>query len=164
MISEIYWIENFPNFRIGTMARPRGGDWLEGEVASWKRAGIGVVASALTDGEMRELDILDEGPFCESHGIDFRRFPITDRGLPRSTHEWSDFIHSLGDSLNEEKSLVAHCRMGIGRASMIVVSIMVTYGVDTAKAFRWVTEARGLPVPDTDEQRAWISRFAESFG
>ena len=162
MISQIYWIENFTSGRLGTMARPRGGEWLEDEVAAWKRAGVQVVASALTDEEMRELDILDEGILCKSHDIAFLRFPVTDRGLPTSMKEWASFIQSLSACLDEKKSVVAHCRMGIGRASMIAVSIMVSYGVEANDAFRWMTEARGLKVPDTDEQLYWISKFADA--
>ena len=120
------------------------------------------MASALTDEEMREIDILNEGRFCENHEIEFYRFPVTDRGLPSSTTKWEGFIQSLTASLDGKKSLVAHCRMGIGRASMIAVSVMISYGIDTAEAFRWMTEARGLPVPDTNEQRDWISKFAVS--
>lgn len=162
MISKIYWIENFTHRRLGTMARPRGGDWLEDEVANWKRAGVEIVASALTDQEVRELDLCDEDKLCKAQGIDYHRYPVTDRGLPPSIKEWTGFIQSLTTSLEEKQSLVAHCRMGIGRASMIAVSVMVSYGVDPAEAFRWISEARGLPVPDTDQQRDWISLFAES--
>ena len=162
MISEIYWIESFAKGRLGTMARPRGGDWLEDEVVAWKLAGVDIVASALTDEEMRELDIEKEAEFCRLQDIDFRRIPVSDICVPPSIHEWSSFISSLKSSMEEKKSVVAHCRMGIGRASMIAVSLMVAYGVQVDEAFQWMTVARGLSVPDTDEQRQWIVQFAES--
>ena len=161
MISEIYWIESFTHGRLGTMARPRGGDWLEDEVAAWKRAGVVVVASALTDEEMKELDILGEGGFCTAHKIEFHRFSVIDRGLPASMNEWAHFIQSLRVSLNEKKVVVAHCRMGIGRASMIAVSIMISCGVDAGEVLGWMTKVRGVPVPDTDEQRDFLFRFEE---
>ena len=160
MIADIYWLKEFPHGRIGTMARPRGGDWLEHEVVSWKTAGVGVVASALTDSEMRELDIQDEARFCKAQDIEFRRFPITDIGIPSSMPEWSLFIHSLKVAVVSGTPVVAHCRMGIGRASMLATSLMVSFGVDTAQAFQWMSEARGLAVPDTENQIDWVAKFA----
>ncbi len=84
IITEIFWIEQYEGARLGTMARPRGGDWLEDEVRGWKRSGVDVAASALTDDEMQELDISDEGLYCGREGIEFVRFPIEDRSIPGS--------------------------------------------------------------------------------
>ncbi len=52
MASLIYWIKEFQGNQLGTMARPRGGEWLEDEVISWKQAGVQGVASGLTHEEM----------------------------------------------------------------------------------------------------------------
>ena len=162
MESQIYWVEGFTQGRLGTMARPRGGDWLEDEIASWKRAGVNVVASALSDDEMHELDIVAEGTLCEKSDIRFMRFPVTDRGLPASRDDWGEFIHSLKALMDDRLTVVTHCRMGIGRATMIAVSLMVAYGVDVNEAFSMVGVARGVPVPDTEEQRDWVVQFGEA--
>lgn len=35
---KIYWLHNFENgSKLGIMARPRGNEWLEGEIISLKR-------------------------------------------------------------------------------------------------------------------------------
>ena len=52
--------------------------------------------------------------------------------------------------------------MGIGRASMLAVSVMASFGIEVEQAFEWVAEARGLPVPDTGEQREWVAQFSRS--
>ena len=162
MISQIFWIEPFTHFRLGTMARPRGGDWLEDEIRGWKSGGIDVVVSALTDLEMTELDIVEEATLCATHGVQFFRFPIQDRCTPTSQKEWGTFIESVIASLGKGTSCVTHCRMGIGRASMMAVSIMLHHGVMFDDAFQWMAQARGLSVPDTDEQRYWVLNYANS--
>lgn len=43
--------------RLSTMARPRGGDWLTGELGDLAIAGVDVVVSLLTDAEAAELDL-----------------------------------------------------------------------------------------------------------
>ena len=45
MNSDIYWIDS----QLAISARPRGGDWLAGEVAHWAEAGVDVVGFARTD-------------------------------------------------------------------------------------------------------------------
>lgn len=162
MTSQIYWIENFTELRLGTTARPRGGDWLEDEVRAWKSAGIHSIVSALTDEEMMELDLIDESRLCQAHQIELFRFPVVDRSVPSSNVDWIQFIERIKKHSNG-RPLVAHCRMGIGRASMIAASIMISYGVPVEGAFHWIEHARGRPVPDTMEQRDWIAQCYAQF-
>ncbi len=161
MIPQIFWIEEFKTVRIGTMARPRGGDWLEDEVQDLKRAGVSVVASGLTDMEMAELDIMNQPKICLEHEIKLLRYPIEDRGVPASLPEWIQFIGRLKEETEKGNTIVAHCRMGIGRASLIAVSLMVSCGINSKTAFDWVENARGCPVPDTDEQREWVQSYED---
>jgi hypothetical protein len=56
--------------RLSTMARPRGGDWLEDEMASLRQAGTDVLVCMLTVPEMRELDLTEEAAVAEAAGLD----------------------------------------------------------------------------------------------
>ena len=57
-------------------------------------------------------------------------------------------------------NVVAHCRQGIGRSSMIVAATLVTGGMDLIDALKTIKKSRGLDVPETDEQRRWLTAFA----
>jgi protein-tyrosine phosphatase len=46
--------------------------------------------------------------------------------------------------------------MGIGRASLVAAAVLRLLGLPGDEAFSRVQAARGLPVPDTDEQRQWL--------
>jgi protein-tyrosine phosphatase len=163
-VSEIFWITGFTQGRLGTMAHPEGGDRLDSEVADWKQAGVSVVATALTDDEMCELKLLEEGEICGRHGIELVRFPVPDRSRPSSLIEWSEFIKRLSQAVADQKSLVAHCRMGIGRSSMIAVSVMIAQGLTVNRALELMIIARRRPIPDTAEQLEWIAEYAKSVG
>src|SRR3954449_8644872 len=80
MRTELYWIEGPWPGRLAIMPRPRGGDWLEDEIQSWRRSGVDVVVSLLTREEIADLSLADEGELCRSNGIQFFSFAITDRG------------------------------------------------------------------------------------
>ncbi len=80
MRATVFWIEGPWPGRLAIVPRPRGGDWLEDEVAAWHSAGLGVVLSALTSEENAELDIDKEADLCQAQGIEFVSLPIQDQG------------------------------------------------------------------------------------
>ena len=87
MQAEVHWICEIKKGRLGTMPRPRGGDWLEDEIRSLNELGVDVVVSLLENHETRELDIEQEQACCEAIGISFLSFPIRDRDVPQSIPE-----------------------------------------------------------------------------
>ena len=58
MRAELYWIEGPWPGRLAIVPRPRGGEWLEDEIRSWKQAGVNVVVSLLTNDEITELGLV----------------------------------------------------------------------------------------------------------
>ena len=100
------------------MPRPRAGDWLPGEIDSWRRSGLDLLVSLLEDTEIAELNLEHEPALCEEARLEFLRFPIPDRGVPASADEMSALVASLVEQLQRGRSIGIHCRIGeIGRAS-----------------------------------------------
>ena len=159
---KIYWISDVKSGRLGIMPRPRGGDWLEDEIRSLKASDVDAVVSLLEREEVKELDITAERILCEANGISFLSFPIADRNVPPSKREALDFIQTLANLLWVGKSVVIHCRAGIGRSSLVAACILVFDGIPVSEAFERIENARGCSVPDTQEQREWVAQFAES--
>ncbi len=160
MRTELYWIEGPWRGRLAIMPRPRGGDWLEDEIGSWKRLGIDTIVSALTTEEIAELDLIGEKELCERAGIDFISFSIVDRGLPPSDEAALKLVRRLEQGLARAAKIAIHCRQGIGRASVVAACVLAASGVDPALAFERIASARGCAVPDTSGQREWVLRFA----
>ena len=108
----------------------------------------------------RALDLHNERGACAHLGLDFHSFPIDDYGVPASMSETEAFARRLVDLLAAGRGVALHCRVGIGRSSLIAACTMVVAGIDVRAAFKSIGVARGLAVPDTDEQRDWALRFA----
>lgn len=157
-----YWIETGSALRLAIAPRPRGGDWLEDDLRALKRDNVDILVSLLTPEENQELGLVDEDSICRTVGIDFRSFPIPDRHTPQSTDEFVSFIDSLREETDKGRSVAAHCRAGIGRSSVTVASIMVREGLNPHDAFYRISKARGLNVPDTPEQIAWVNRLGNT--
>ena len=62
---EVFWINATTKGQLGIMPRPRGGDWLDGEIQSLAEAGVHVVVSLLPADEVAELELQDEERLCD---------------------------------------------------------------------------------------------------
>jgi protein-tyrosine phosphatase len=147
--------------RLAISVRPRGGDWLEDEVAGWRKQGVDVVVSLLTPSENEELDLKEEGKFSQARGIRFISFPIQDRGVPPFSPNVEKLVEELGSEIKRGKSVAVHCRQGIGRSPLISAALLISLGEDNGNAVRKISQARGLEVPETVEQRRWLDQFAK---
>ncbi len=162
MRTELFWIEGPWPGRLAIMPRPRGGDWLEDEIQSWRGSGVEVVLSLLMPDEMAELNLAEEEALCRANGIQFLSFPIGDRAVPSSKEAFADRVTTLAEQLGDGKNIAIHCRQGIGRAALVAICLLVLSGLDPAGAMQRVGAARGCSVPETSEQRQWIMDFARS--
>lgn len=162
MKTEVYWIPGPWRGRLGIVPRPRGGDWLEDEMRSWKDAGLDMVVSLLTPEEATELGLQEEKILSHKEGVELRSFPIPDYGVPASRVDFSRFLNGVDQALASGKNVGIHCRQGIGRSSLAIAALLVSAGESPDEAFRRITKARGREVPDTDEQRRWVAQLAAS--
>lgn len=156
MPSELYWIDVASLPKLAIMARPRAGDWLEDEVAHWKRSGVEIVVSLLERHEVDDLGLGIEATLCGENGIEYLSFPIPDRGLPND----ADLaIRFAAEVASKGKTVAIHCRAGIGRSSMMAAAVLIAEGITPKAALSAIEKARGLPIPDTDAQRDWVMKL-----
>ena len=163
MRAEVYPIAGVPFGRLAIMPRPRAGDWLAGEVASWRQSGLDVIVSLLEPGEVTELGLDEEQSLCELAGVTLLSYPIPDRGIPVSVESARELVHSLVTLLRDGRGIGIHCRMGLGRSAMIAACVLVSIGSSIEDAWNAIEESRHLSVPDTPEQRDWVSRHLSAF-
>ena len=151
MRADIYWVTP----RLAILARPRPGDWLQDEVASWREQGIEVVVSLLEIHEELELGLTDEAAICEEAGLHFVALRIADRGVPVDVTAVAGLVDQLANRV-----VGVHCRAGVGRSALFAACVLVAQGLDADEALTRIAGARGVEVPDTEEQREWVRRFA----
>jgi protein-tyrosine phosphatase len=144
---------------LSIMARPRGGDWLLEELHGLRRIGVEVLVCALTEAEQVELGLTEEATACTTAGLEFVAIPIPDRGVP-DEHTLRAVVDQLHATVTAGRHVVIHCRAGIGRASLLAGAVLVREGLSPERAWQKLAEARGMAVPDTEQQRRWLQRFA----
>lgn len=147
---------------LAISARPRGSDWLEDDLGEWRNAGVCSVVSLLTADEEQDLDLKGEAETVKQLGMEFISFPIADRQVPNSQAAIVDALEKISSGLSAGKNTVIHCRQGIGRSGLVAACLLISSGVDPSAAVDRISAARGLPIPETDEQRRWIDRYAAS--
>ena len=163
MKTDIHWIndEQIGEKRIGTMARPRGNDWLDDEIKWLKIREIDCLVSLLEQSEEWELGLEDEGSICTKWGIEYINFPIRDVTTPKNENEFIQLANQLAIRIKDNKRVVIHCRMGIGRSSILAAATMINLGLSGENIFEIIGKYRKLKVPDTEEQKEWILSIEE---
>ena len=156
-----HWVEGVTPGRLGICARPRGNDWLDDELKQAKADGVDVVVSLLEDEEAKEIGVEDEAGAASRAGVEFWRFPIADRDLPADEAAAVEFARKVWARVSAKGSVVIHCRMGIGRSSVMAALALVVGGVPVARAWQQLSMAREMVVPDTFEQKVWVDRVAK---
>jgi hypothetical protein len=158
--TELYWVDGPWSGRLAMAARPRGGDWLDDEIAGWRLAGIDMVLSLLTPGEESDLQLEGEEQHARAQGLEFLSFPIEDRQVPESETAMAAVLRRLDGALSSGKNVVVHCRQGIGRTGLVAACLLVSEGATPDSAVKTLSHARGVAVPETPGQRRWIDRYA----
>jgi protein-tyrosine phosphatase len=160
MPTRLYWLDEEWPGRIALSARPRGGDWLPDEIADWKRNGVSTVISLLEPQEEKDLDLQNEGAEIRHQELDFVSFPIADRKVPKSEAALVKTLEKLDKSLLNGGNILVHCRQGVGRSGLVAACLLVKRGMSPVAALERVSAARGVMVPETEEQREWIDHYA----
>ena len=161
-MTRIFWIDAAPAGRLGIMARPCGGDLLRDDVAAWRATGVDLLISLLEAEEIRELALEAEAELCRAAGIDYISFPVRDYGVPTSFRDAAALARSIAARITEGASVAIHCRGGAGRSSIMAACVLISGGVSDDDALASIARARGLRVPETDQQRQWVTRFAKT--
>ena len=154
MRTDLYWIDGPWAGKLAISPRPRGGDWLADEVQAWQRAGVQTVVSLLTADEAAELGLNEEAAEAAARGIEFVSFPVTDRGVPSSSHEYRRLLFALAKQLADGRTVVVHCRQGIGRAALIAIGLYLHPASEQEAA---IARSNGPQPPGAGHrQRRWI--------
>ena len=159
----LHWVDGPWKGKLAMSSRPRGGEWLEDEMAYWRRSGVDTVVSLLEAHEERDLGLLSERDVATSSGMTFRSLPLQDRGVPESDASLRQQIELLEPELRAGRNVLLHCRQGIGRTGLVAACLLLAAGWDAENALKTLCDARGIPVPETSAQREWIDQFASSF-
>lgn len=141
----IHWIDLDVPGRLGIGPRPRSVEDL---------AEVDLVVSLLTADEFAELKL---------GWLESVRLPIEDRGLPVDRAAVVRVAQQVAARLREGARVLVHCRAGIGRSGMIAGCVLAELGWRSGRTIlERLTAARGVGVPDTEEQAEWLAGYVRS--
>jgi protein-tyrosine phosphatase len=156
---DIFWIRGNPPAALAIVLCPPGGRGLRDELLTMKIRGIEILVSLLGQEEAHLLGLSEEGRFAEQIGLQFFSFPIPDAHLPQDRASFRIFAGRLADRLRAGEAVGVHCRGSIGRAAVTAACALIHLGWTPHAALAAITKARGVVVPDTQEQEDWILRY-----
>jgi hypothetical protein len=80
--------------------------------------------------------------------------------VPNVPNAFDTLLNDLNERLSKGKGVAVHCRAGIGRSAIIAASLLTRNGCSAEAAFSAIQKARGIPVPDTPDQRRWVEQYS----
>jgi ADP-ribosyl-[dinitrogen reductase] hydrolase len=106
--------------------------------------GIQAVVTLVTGQELNALQVPDLGEQTRSLGMEWYHLPILDGGIPDAAFErqWQTVGPRLHAFLDEKKSVLVHCKGGLGRAGTIAARLLIEAGENATTAIGKVREAR----------------------
>jgi protein-tyrosine phosphatase len=158
-VNEIFWIKGVPPAPLAVVLRPRGNDWLEDELLRMKQGGIQTLVSLLEEDEAASLGLAEEGTVAVKLGMQFLSYPVPDVHVPPDPDSFRIFVAGLANRLEAGIHIGVHCRGSIGRATVMAACTLIHLGWKPKTALEAIEEARGLSVPDTQEQEDWILHY-----
>lgn len=156
---DVFWVGGDPRIGLAIVLRPRGDHWLEDDMQRLKAAGIDALVSLLPEEEAEWLGLIDEGSAARRAGIEFLSHPIPDAHIPIDEKSFRAFVAYLAGRIAGGARIGMHCQGSIGRATVTAACTLVHLGWQPADALEAIERARGVPVPDTDEQFRWILAY-----
>jgi protein-tyrosine phosphatase len=152
----LFKIESIGKGFIAIMAYPGREQDAASAFAGLARAGIRQVVSLLEPAEAAALGLDAEAQLVAAESMRFVSFPIPDMGLPASVCAFAGLARDLYRQVDAGDNTLLHCRGGVGRSGLLAAAVLLHCGMDLRQACERVTRIRGLHVPETSEQGAWL--------
>jgi protein-tyrosine phosphatase len=104
--------------------------------------GADIVVGLIEDHEFDDLEITHLPDTADALSIDYRRFPIRDGSVPADPGAFDELVDELVDELENQRTVVVHCKGGLGRAGTLAASVLVRCGHEPEDAIAAVRAAR----------------------
>ena len=76
--------------------------------------------------------------------------------MPHDTEAFVATVDRLARLVRDGSNIAVHCWQSVGRSGLLAVSLVVALGMTLEPAIERVSNARGVRVPETDEQSRWL--------
>ncbi len=119
-----------------------------------------VLVSLLETEDYEWLAIANLPEAARDAGIEVLRLPIQDVHVPESMSDCQVIVRAAAQALADGKTVVVHCRGGLGRSGLVAACCLVECGVEADRAIREVRKARPGAI-ETPEQEQFVREYAD---
>ncbi len=122
---------------------------------------VGLLVSLLEAHEYRLLGIRHLVSRAKAHGMAVRRFPIRDVDAPppSAMSRFLSLIRAILEEARAGRTVVIHCRGGLGRSGLVAAACLVALGHEPEDAIRHVRTIRPGAV-EAPVQERWVDAVA----
>lgn len=122
--------------------------------------GTNVIAPLIEDFEFDLLGMDGYHDAAATHLIEIAPYPIPDQHAPHDPRDFAAYIDELMTHLLDGRSVVVHCRGGLGRAGLTAACLLVQGGLNPEDAIALVRDTRSPHAIETAQQEQFIHDFA----
>lgn len=133
---------------------------LTDDMRTLAQDGANVIAPLLEDHEFPMLGLEDYHGAADTFGLEVAPYSIPDGHAPHDPRDFAAYIDELMTYLLNGRSVVVHCRGGLGRAGLSAACLLVQAGLDADDAIALVRETRSPHAIETPQQEQFIHDFA----
>lgn len=143
------------------------GSWwdrdLDLDLRAIKAWGADTLVTLLEEHEFAELSVEELGQTCREAGLEWVLIPIVDGAAPdrRFSESWATIGRSIASALASGRSIVIHCKGGLGRTGTIAAVLLQEAGMESAAALELIRRARPGAI-ETKEQEDFLAGYRRS--
>jgi ADP-ribosyl-[dinitrogen reductase] hydrolase len=139
-----------------------GGPWdrdMGADITVIRKWGASLVLTLIEPHEFDLLKVRGLPKAVRETGMVWLHAPIPDVSVPGSAFNaaWKTIGPRISKQLREGRSVVVHCRGGLGRAGMIAAKLLTMMGEDASTAIERIRSVRPGAI-ETSEQEAYVLR------
>ncbi|MDX2228455.1 MAG: cyclin-dependent kinase inhibitor 3 family protein [Leptolyngbyaceae cyanobacterium bins.349] len=123
---------------------------------------VDTLVSLIEEAELSQLKIPHLFSEVQQAGMRSLWFPIPDFSAPRSMPATVSLVREILGAVRQGKTVVTHCKGGLGRSGLIVAACLTTLGYSAAEAFIIIRKARPGSV-ETQVQEEFVKQFAQGW-
>jgi ADP-ribosylglycohydrolase/protein-tyrosine phosphatase len=116
--------------------------------------GIDVLVALIEDHELALLQIPDLPERADRMGLEVIRLPIPDCGVPADKGRLHDTVTRILEAAESGRSVMIHCRGGLGRSGLVAACCLVGLGKGADEAMAIVRATRRHTIETEAQERA----------